>query len=213
VTSQPSLSWLVRPLKHCLNGTSSSNLQLIGWQYTGKTFWIGYCFSAPFSLHSSFKVELPRNFSHVPKYSQSGTHSLEDRKAFMWWVQKHLNALKLNQLGNLPTPWMRQLPSKNYISLQVRRMPNVTQWEPGALFQASVFPTSTKHANTHWLPGASRWPHEFTSSRHTNSFPFVWGIHGHKHATAKDCLGFSRQWNCYHLSGEGQVSGTQQPME
>jgi hypothetical protein len=151
VTSHPSLSWLVRPLKHCLNGPSPSNLQSLVWQYPGKSFWIGYCFSAPCSLLISFKVEVAWHFSHVPKYSQSGTQNLEERKAFTWRVQKHLKPFPIKSARNTPytldgtTSFSElHLPSGG----RGRQMSH-SEWEPGAVFWASVFLTSRKHAKAH----------------------------------------------------------------
>jgi hypothetical protein len=88
VTSQPSLSWVVRPRKHCLYSPSQSSLQPLVWQFPGKNVWSGDCFSPPCSLLRSFKVQIGMTFLSCSNYSQFGTHTLEDRKAFTWWVHK-----------------------------------------------------------------------------------------------------------------------------
>jgi hypothetical protein len=72
------------------------------WQFPGKTFWSGKCFSSPCSLLSSFKVELAWHFCPVPKNLQSVTHSFKDRKTFSWWVQKHLKPFAIKSARKIP---------------------------------------------------------------------------------------------------------------
>ena len=100
VTSQPSLSWLVRPCKHCLYGPSPSSLQPLVWQFPGKNFWSGNCFSPPCSLLRSIKLQLPWHFCHVPNFSQSRPQALKDRKAFTGEYTNTSSPWKVSQPGN-----------------------------------------------------------------------------------------------------------------
>jgi hypothetical protein len=163
--------------------------------------------------------QLAWHFCHVPKYSQSGTHSLEDRKTFTWWVQKHLKPTEGKSARKTPltldeaTSFSElHLPSCGRRFLYVD--PKCHTVRTGGCFPAFCVPIFNRTwKRTYWLAGARRWPLELTSSRHSNYFNLIWEIHRHTHTIAKECLGFSSQWNSYHLSGEWQVSGTPQPME
>jgi hypothetical protein len=122
--------------------------------------------------------------------------------------------LHFNEPGTLPTPWMGQLPSLNYVSHQVGEDAKCHSGRTRAYFPGFCVPNRNKTCkHTHWVPGASIGPHELTSCRRRNSFTFISGVYAHTHSTAEDCLGFSRQWNGYRVSLEWQVSGTQETME
>jgi hypothetical protein len=88
MTSPPSLSWLVGLHKHFFYGPSPSRLQLLVCHSPGKIF-SSEDGSSPVSLINVFKVQLGWHFCSAPYNSQSGTHILEDRKCFWWWLQKH----------------------------------------------------------------------------------------------------------------------------
>jgi hypothetical protein len=169
VTSQPSLSWLVRPHKPCLYGPSPSNLQPIVWQFPCKIFWSGDCFSPPCSLLSSFKVELAWHFCHIPKYSQSGTHTLEDRKDFTWWVQKHLWPFTGKSARKIPLNLGEATSfSQLHLSSCGRVFPYVdakchTVRTRGCFLGFCVPNFNKTSKRTRWLARAWKWLYEFTS--------------------------------------------------
>jgi hypothetical protein len=141
------------------------------------------------------------------------------QEGFSWHVQKHLKPFAVKSARKTPLTWMRPLPSQYYISHHVWGYSlvwtqNVTQWEPGLLFHASEFLTSTKHTNAH--TGRQK-----PQGDHMNSLPVdkeITSLWSEKHTGTNTCysqgmLRIPYQWNCYHRSIEQYISGTPETKE
>jgi hypothetical protein len=94
-------------------------------------------------------LELSRHFCLVPK------NYLLEPTVWRTWRLSHgeykntSSPLPLNHIRKLPSPWIRQLPSQNYISHHVGGyslmcMQNVPQWEPGDVIPGFCAPNFNK---------------------------------------------------------------------
>jgi hypothetical protein len=144
---------------------------------------IAFLLHVPFSAHSRLKRhDIPLMFQRTPNLEPT----IWRRGRLSRGEYKNTSSpLHFIQPGTLPTPSMGHLNSLNYISHQVGEEAKCHSVRSRACFPGFCVPNLNKtRKHTHWLPGASRGPHEFTSSRHRNSFTFISGIYVHTHSTA-----------------------------
>jgi hypothetical protein len=144
---------------------------------------------------------------------------LEDRKAFSLWVQKHLKPFAVKSSRKTPlTLDEAKFLSELHLPSCGRVWPHVDTKCHTVRTRVCYFwllcSELQQKMQMHTLASKTlKVTNEFTSSWQRNYFTLIWEIHRHTQAIPKECLGFSSQWNCYHISGEWKVSGTPQTVE